>query len=256
MIRTRNTSYQLSVLCVSYCMKMSTISNGFIDRTKLNFLPFISSDEPIPEIDSIKKELGHLMKSAVNHFRPNEGTSKPQRPPRKLRGLKRKAPEGEDQFIAPNIFDSNLLLNLDGVGGSTKGVAIFEDLLEARKGDTMLLCIPFVSGKEDGLFEKYRRFCENQDIIYSDYMTCGYGSKKNRQRKGANYSPGDHLQIPVIVRSNPDGMKILDGEIDCAKALQSNSNPSLYLLFYSNDTTQPTQGATHNLRQIFYSSVL
>jgi hypothetical protein len=238
-------------------MAMSAI-NGFIDPTKLNFLPLISSDEPIPEIDSIKKELGHLMKSAVNHFHPNEGTSKPQRPPRKLRGIKRKSPEYNDQSLAlVNVLDFNLLLNSDGVGGRTKGVAIFEDLLEVRKGDMMLLCIPFVAGKEGGIFEKYRRFCENQDIIYSDYITCSYGSKKNRQQKGADDSPGDHLQIPVRVQSNPDGLKILDGEIDCAKALQSNSNPSLYFLFYSNDTTtQPTQGATHNLCQIFYSDVL
>jgi hypothetical protein len=199
-------------------MAMSA-SNGFIDRTKLNFLPLISSDEPIPEIDSIKKELGHTMKSAVNYFRPKEGTSKPQRPPRKLRGVKRKAPESDDQSIAlHHSFDYNLLLDADGVGGSTKGVAIFEDLLDARKGDMMLLCIPFLAGK-DGLFEKYRRFCENQDIIFSDYITCGYGLKKNRQRKGANYSLGDHLQIPVRVQSNPDGLKILHGEIDCAKAL-------------------------------------
>jgi hypothetical protein len=236
-------------------MTMSAMIDGFIDRTKLNFLPFISSYEPIPDIDSIKKELGHLTNSALDHFRPKERTSNSRRAPRKPRGFKRQAPEGENQSIDPaHLFDCDLLLDSDGVGGSTKGVAMFEDLLGARAADMMLLCIPFVApGKNsEGLFEKYRKFCEDQELIYSTYITCGYGSKKNRQRKGVNSSPGDHLQIPIIVKSNPDGLKMHDGEIDCARALQSNRNPSLYVCFYNENTAGPTQGATHNLCQIYY----
>jgi hypothetical protein len=230
------------------------MNKGFIDRTKLNFLSFTSSDEPIPEIDSIKKELGRLTLSAVNNFRPKEGAPKSQRAPRKPRGLKRQVQEGEDQSIG--LFDSNLLLNSDGVGGSTKGVAMFEDLLGAGEGDTMLLCVPFfVAGNGKGIFEKYRQFCENDQLVYSDYRTCGYGSKNNLQRKGANYSPGGHLQIPVIIKSNPDGPKMLHGEIDCTKALQSNRNPSLYVLFYKENTFHTTS-STHQLCKIFYTDVL
>jgi hypothetical protein len=249
-----NALFQLAVLCFICCM--SAMNDGFIDRTKLNFLPFISSDEPIPDIDYIKKELGHLTKSALDHFRPTErATNDSRRAPRKPRGCKRQAPEGENQSIDPvHLFNCDLLLDSDGAGGNTKGVAMFEDLLGARTGDVMLLCIPFVDS--DGLFEKYRKFCEKQELIYSTYITCGYGSKENRQRKGANSSPGDHLQIPVIVKSNPDGLKILGGEIDWARALQSNLNPSLYVCFYNEYTAGPTEGATHNLCQIHYSDVL
>jgi hypothetical protein len=50
---------------------LSTVNEAFVaDRTKLNFLPFASSDEPIPEINSIRKELGQLRLLAVNHFCP------------------------------------------------------------------------------------------------------------------------------------------------------------------------------------------
>lgn len=118
----------------------------------------------------------------------------------------------------------------------------------------MLLCIPFVDS--DGLFEKHRKFCEKQESICSARITCGCGSKENRQRKGANSSPGDHLQIPVVVKSNPDGLKMLGGEIDWARASQSNLNPSLHVCFHDEHAAGPAEGATHNLCQIHCSDVL
>ena len=44
---------------------------------------------------------------------------------------------GEDLRIS--LFDSNLLLDSDGVGGNTKGVKMLEDLLEAGAGDIILV---------------------------------------------------------------------------------------------------------------------
>jgi hypothetical protein len=42
---------------------------------------------------------------------------------------------------------------------------MFEDLLVAEKGeDTMLLCVFFVAGNYDGLFEKYRQLRESQRV--------------------------------------------------------------------------------------------
>jgi hypothetical protein len=73
---------------------LSTMNEGFADCTKLSFLPFASrSDEPIPEINSIRKKLGQLTLSALNHFHPKEGTPKSQRAPRKPVGLKHQAQE-------------------------------------------------------------------------------------------------------------------------------------------------------------------
>ena len=156
------------------------MNEGFLDRTKLNFLPSISSDEPIPDINKIKWELVQLTLSAVNNFRPKAGTPKSQRDPRKPRGLKRQAPEVEDQSIV--LFDRNLLLDSDGVGGSTKGVAMFEDLLEAREGDAMLLCIPFVPGTDEGIFEKCQQLCEIHEAVEPRLEALGRAMTIKRER--------------------------------------------------------------------------
>jgi hypothetical protein len=82
--------------------------------------------------------------------------------------------------------------------------------------------------------------------------------EQNRQQNCANCSPGDHLQISVTVKSNPDGLKTLDGQIDCARASQSNRNPGLHVLFYSGNTVlgQHKAPLTIFARQIFICSVL
>jgi hypothetical protein len=54
-----------------------------------------------------------------------------------------------------------------------------------------------------------------EELICSDCIKCGCGSKNTRQH-------GDHLQIPVAVKSDPDGPKMLQGEIDCARNPKSH----------------------------------
>ena len=105
------------------------MNKGFsLYYTELNFYdPFTSSDEPIPEIDLMRMELGWITLSAVNHFclerRKKLSPKNSQQAPRKTRRLKRQAQERPDQSIG-------ILLDFDGVGGSTKRVTIFkEDLL-------------------------------------------------------------------------------------------------------------------------------
>jgi hypothetical protein len=107
-----------------------------------------------------------------------------------------------------------------------------------------------------GFFEDYRKLCENQELLYSDYITCGHGPKNHRQRKGADCSPGDHLQIPVRAQSKPHGVKMLDGEIDCAEASQSNRNPSLYILIETTTFLGHTRRYSYNFCQIFCSDYL
>lgn len=46
---------------------------------------------------------------------------------------------------------------------------MFKDLLlGAETADAMLLCLPFVAGNHEELFEKHRQLCENQECICSD----------------------------------------------------------------------------------------
>jgi hypothetical protein len=91
--------------------------DGFIDRRQLAFLNI--NDTSVKTVNALEKKLETHLSIAKNHFQ-RVGKAPEER-------RRRDQPISRSTLLEPQEFaPRNLLLNCNGVGGLTKGVAIVE----------------------------------------------------------------------------------------------------------------------------------
>jgi hypothetical protein len=160
-------------------------NNEFIDRKAVGVVTESIIDRTWK---SVAHKLSRVRKTADNNSRASNST------PMKL---------GIEGFL----MDDN------GNGGLTKGVAMVEQLLSAAPQEYFLLCIPRkVERSTNPLFEAIRKFGSRHDTLSSTYTI---------EHKG------EHIQCPVQIQSNSSGPKMITGELDYIRAFTSNHNPCL-----------------------------
>jgi hypothetical protein len=162
-------------LCYWTCKNMTADAwvaagggNKLLNRQCFSFLPQVATAKVLSLI-SIEKEFANRRTTSDEYFRSKELG------PFTQKGARRHASADKTTTVADQSFAELMLLNAEGVGGLTKGVAMAEDLLEATVGENLLLCIPYsIEGEVNPLYEKYRMFCVKKKFLYSNFRLCGY----------------------------------------------------------------------------------
>jgi hypothetical protein len=228
-------------LCYWSCKNMTADAwvaaggdNKLLNPRSLSFLRQVAIAK-VPSLISIEKEFANRRRTTSDeYFRSKECGAFTQK------GARRQASADEMITVADQSFAELMLLNAEGVGGLTKGVAMVEDLLEATVGENLLLCISYsIEGGVNPLYERYRLFCVQKKFLYSNFRLCGYGRKKFED------SHGDYLQIPVRICSNPSGTLLLSNQVCPVQAFSNNYDASIfYVNYYSKESATVSQNAS------------
>jgi hypothetical protein len=223
--------------------------NKLLNRRRFSFLPQVATSK-VPSLISIERELANRKTTAEEYFRSKERGQFTQK------ATRRHTSADKMTTVTEQSFAELMLLNAEGVGGLTKGVAMLEDLLQATEGEELLLCISYsIEGSVNPLYEKYRQFCVWNKFLYSNFRLCGYGIKKKRLKQAEDYH-GDYLQIPLRISSNPSGPFLLRNNPCPVQALSTNYNPSVYVSYYCEESAIVSNNKSLRLCQIHLKDIL